>query len=83
MTNYFRGLKPLGFAEGMELLTSLGRIIGPALSDSQKTANSAAMIGDVWYAFNKQFKKAFDPQSTNDVAFLLNWLKSYDGTTKC
>lgn len=37
----------LGFAEGMELLTTLGRIIGPALSDPQKTANSAAMIGNV------------------------------------
>lgn len=37
----------LGFADGMELLTNLGRIVGPALSDPQKTANSAAMIGDI------------------------------------
>ena len=37
----------LGFADGMELLTSLGRIIGPALSDPQRAANPAAMIGDV------------------------------------
>lgn len=37
----------LGFAECMELLTTLGRIVGPALSDPQKTANAAAMIGDI------------------------------------
>lgn len=37
----------LGFADGMELLTNLGRIVGPALSDPQNTANSAAMIGDI------------------------------------
>lgn len=37
----------LGFADGMELLTSLGRIIGPALSESSKTGNTAAMIGDI------------------------------------
>jgi len=37
----------LGFADGMELLTNLGRIVGPALSDPQKAANSAAMIGDI------------------------------------
>lgn len=37
----------LGFADGMELLTALGRIVGPALSDPQKNSNSAAMIGDI------------------------------------
>jgi hypothetical protein len=37
----------LGFADGMELLTTLGRIIGPALSDASKTQNAAAMIGDI------------------------------------
>src|SRR5262245_59034150 len=37
----------LGFADGMELLTTLGRIIGPALSDPKRTASPAAMIGDI------------------------------------
>lgn len=37
----------LGFADGMELLTILGRIIGPAISDPKKAANSAVMIGDI------------------------------------
>lgn len=37
----------LGFAEGMELLTTLGRIIGPALSDPQRATNPAAIIGDI------------------------------------
>ncbi|MCA9508964.1 MAG: hypothetical protein KC505_11135 [Myxococcales bacterium] len=35
----------LGFADGMELLTSLGKIIGPALSDSNKSVQSK--IGDI------------------------------------
>lgn len=37
----------LGFADGMELLTTLGRIVGPALSDPNKAQNPAAMIGDI------------------------------------
>ena len=37
----------LGFAEGMELLTTLGRIIGPAISEPNKVASTAAMIGDI------------------------------------
>lgn len=37
----------LGFADGIELLTMLGRIIGPAISDSKKAASPAAMIGDI------------------------------------
>jgi hypothetical protein len=37
----------LGFADGMELLTTLGRIIGPALSDPKKAISPAAMIGDI------------------------------------
>ena len=37
----------LGFADGMELLTTLGRMIGPALSDANKVHNPAAMIGDI------------------------------------
>lgn len=37
----------LGFADGMELLTTLGRIIGPSLSDTKKIENPAAMIGDI------------------------------------
>jgi hypothetical protein len=37
----------LGFADGMELLTTLGRIIGPAISDPKKSASSAAIIGDI------------------------------------
>lgn len=37
----------LGFADGMELLTTLGRIIGPAISDPKKAASPAAMIGDI------------------------------------
>jgi hypothetical protein len=37
----------LGFADGMELLTTLGRIIGPAISDPKKAVSPAAMIGDI------------------------------------
>lgn len=37
----------LGFADGMELLTTLGRLVGPALSDTGKVNNPAAMIGDI------------------------------------
>jgi len=37
----------LGFADGVDLLTTLGRIIGPALSDPQKTKNPTAIIGDI------------------------------------
>ena len=37
----------LGFADGMELLTTLGRIIGPTLSDTQNGGNLAAMIGGI------------------------------------
>jgi hypothetical protein len=37
----------LGFAEGMELLTMLGRIIGPALSDPKKISQPASIIGDI------------------------------------
>jgi hypothetical protein len=37
----------LGFADGMELLTTLGRIIGPAISDSKKVTSPAVMIGDI------------------------------------
>jgi hypothetical protein len=37
----------LGFADGMELLTNLGRIIGPAIRDTKKAAHPAAMIGDI------------------------------------
>jgi hypothetical protein len=37
----------LGFADGIELLTMLGRIIGPAISDPHKVSSPAAMIGDI------------------------------------
>lgn len=37
----------LGFADGMELLTSIGRIVGPALSDPKKAQSPASLIGDV------------------------------------
>lgn len=37
----------LGFADGMELLTTLGRLIGPILSDPQKTQSPTSMIGDI------------------------------------
>jgi hypothetical protein len=37
----------LGFSEGMELLTTLGRIVGPALSIAKKVASPTAMIGDI------------------------------------
>ncbi len=37
----------LGFADGMELLTTLGRIVGPAISDPKRATNAASMIGDV------------------------------------
>jgi len=37
----------LGFADGMELLTTLGRIIGPAISDPKKASSPTSMIGDI------------------------------------
>jgi hypothetical protein len=37
----------LGFADGLELLTTLGHIVGPALSDTSKFNSPAAMIGDI------------------------------------
>jgi hypothetical protein len=37
----------LGFADGMELLTTLGRIVGTTLSDARKEGNLAAMIGGI------------------------------------
>jgi len=37
----------LGFADGMELLTMLGQIVGPVLSDPIKAANPAAMLGNI------------------------------------
>src|SRR5438067_398775 len=37
----------LGFADGTELLTTLGRIVGPTLSDARKGENLAAMIGGI------------------------------------
>ncbi|TXG75872.1 hypothetical protein E6Q11_06195 [Candidatus Dojkabacteria bacterium] len=37
----------LGFADGMELLTTLGHIIGPALSDPQRATSPAAIIGNI------------------------------------
>ncbi len=37
----------LGFADGMELLSTIGRLVGPALSDSDKGSNPTAMIGDI------------------------------------
>ena len=37
----------LGFADGMELLTTLERIVGPALSNVQKATSPTAMIGDI------------------------------------
>jgi hypothetical protein len=37
----------LGFADGMELLTSLGRLVGPALNGAHKDANPTAIIGDI------------------------------------
>ena len=36
----------LGFADGMQLLTTLGRIVGPALSSGSKD-NPMAMIGEI------------------------------------
>lgn len=37
----------LGFADGMELLTTIGRIVGPVLSGPQKGANPSAIVGDI------------------------------------
>src|SRR5579871_5410128 len=37
----------LGFADGMELLTTLGRIVGPAISAAKKVSSSTAIIGDI------------------------------------
>ncbi len=37
----------LGFADGMELLTRLGRLIGPSLKDSHHQPSPTAMIGDI------------------------------------
>jgi len=37
----------LGFADGMELLTRLGRLIGPSLKDSHHQSSPTAMIGDI------------------------------------
>jgi len=37
----------LGFADGMELLTRLGRLIGPSLKDSHNQPSPTAMIGDI------------------------------------
>ena len=34
-----------------------------------------------WYAFKKAKAKNFDATSAEDVAFMLKWLASYDGTT--
>lgn len=36
----------LGFADGMQLLTTIGRIVGPALSSGSKD-NPMAMIGEI------------------------------------
>jgi len=37
----------LGFADGMELLTTLGKLIGPAISDAKNGKNPISLIGDV------------------------------------
>lgn len=37
----------LGFADGMELLTTLGRISGPTLAKYQKGTNDVAIFGDI------------------------------------
>ncbi len=37
----------LGFADGMELLTSLGRLVGPALTGASKDVSPTAIIGDI------------------------------------
>ena len=51
----------LGFADGMELLTTLGRIVGPAISDPKKLTNSAAMIGDIISRLSyKEISSLFD-----------------------
>jgi hypothetical protein len=36
----------LGFADGMELLTTLGRIVGPAMSEPN-SVNTASMLGNI------------------------------------
>jgi hypothetical protein len=36
----------LGFADGMELLTMIGRIVGPTISQPNN-ANAASMLGDI------------------------------------
>ena len=37
----------LGFADGMELLTTLGRIVGPVFKQGSQSANPASLIGSV------------------------------------
>ena len=37
----------LGFADGMELLTTLGKLIGPAISDAKNGKDPISLIGDV------------------------------------
>jgi len=37
----------LGFTDGMELLTTLGQLIGPAISDSKNGKNPISLMGDV------------------------------------
>lgn len=37
----------LGFADGMELLTTMGRLVGPILKDAQNGKSPAALIGSV------------------------------------
>ncbi len=37
----------LGFADGMELLTTLGRLVGPTLSEARKDSSVTAMIGGI------------------------------------
>ncbi len=37
----------IGFADGMGLLTTLGKLIGPALGDPKKAISPTAMIGDI------------------------------------
>lgn len=37
----------LGFADGMELLTTLGNILGPTLATSKDTSSTTFMVGDI------------------------------------
>jgi hypothetical protein len=37
----------LGFADGMELLTTLGKLLGPAVSSGKGSSNPMALMGDV------------------------------------